>query len=515
MLKNRATNNYGISSWSDIWKFQTIDNLYITGSVVFDKNNNLLKDSGDPGMAGWKIFLQGPVNDTIVTKTDGSFTFSNLLAGTYTVREYILPGWSLSVPSQPQVYSIRLDTTKTFAVCNFLNYSPNAGKFDFLDGWNLISLPMNVVSNKLKDVFLSTAPLAFYYNGSYISSDTFTFGLGYWLKFPQAQSVWISGTLVLKDTFDLSIGWNLMGSLSDTVLAESLTTTPNNIIASYIFGFNGTLLSVDTLLPGKGYWIKTNQAGKLILSNAVQVFTKTENDNQSFDVMNSLTFCSDDLKKQKIFFSENINSKNLITRATLPPPMDGVFDVRFSDRMNTGSFAALIEESKLINVALPITVRSASYPLTVQWQIVDKGVSYQLELNNGQKIILEGSGETILAKNFDKSENYQDKFSLTILKHAEYDLPTSFEVAQNYPNPFNNNTSISISLPINSHVRLEVYNILGESVAVWLDKNIDAGYHIFNFDASALTSGVYYYRMTTNGSTGGQIIQPRRMILVK
>ena len=80
-------------------------------------------------------------------------------------------------------------------------------------------------------------------------------------------------------------------------------------------------------------------------------------------------------------------------------------------------------------------------------------------------------------------------------------LPKEFSLAQNYPNPFNPSTEIQFSLPVASHVRLEVFNILGQQVEVLVDGELSAGVHGATFDGSGRSSGIYFYRLThDNGS---------------
>jgi hypothetical protein len=89
-------------------------------------------------------------------------------------------------------------------------------------------------------------------------------------------------------------------------------------------------------------------------------------------------------------------------------------------------------------------------------------------------------------------------------------LPHEFALQQNYPNPFNPSTVIKFSLPMASHVKMDIFNILGQNVITLLDENMAAGNHQVNFDASSYPSGIYFYRWT---HTGGS--ETRKMILVK
>jgi hypothetical protein len=87
-------------------------------------------------------------------------------------------------------------------------------------------------------------------------------------------------------------------------------------------------------------------------------------------------------------------------------------------------------------------------------------------------------------------------------------IPQKFAVYANYPNPFNPSTFIRYDLPQAVHVTLDVYNILGQHVERLVDEVQPAGAHVFKFDASKLSSGVYYYRITA-----GSFSKVHKMIL--
>ncbi len=89
-------------------------------------------------------------------------------------------------------------------------------------------------------------------------------------------------------------------------------------------------------------------------------------------------------------------------------------------------------------------------------------------------------------------------------------LPVRFDLLQNFPNPFNPTTNIGIELPERAFVTMEVYNLLGQRIAVLLNKQLPAGSFNVPFNASGLPSGMYLYRMQANG-----FWSIRKMLLVR
>lgn len=91
------------------------------------------------------------------------------------------------------------------------------------------------------------------------------------------------------------------------------------------------------------------------------------------------------------------------------------------------------------------------------------------------------------------------------------DLPDKFVLDQNYPNPFNPSTIVSFSLPVAENTSLKIYNVLGSEIATLIDGvPLSAGTHTMKFDASRLSSGIYFYTLQA-GSTS----ITRKMLLMK
>ena len=92
------------------------------------------------------------------------------------------------------------------------------------------------------------------------------------------------------------------------------------------------------------------------------------------------------------------------------------------------------------------------------------------------------------------------KSFITTAVVAENDgIPTTIQLLQNYPNPFNPSTTLRFGLPTKAHISLAIYNTLGQKVGEPLNEDRSPGYHELRFNASALSSGVYFYRLQVGG----------------
>ncbi len=100
---------------------------------------------------------------------------------------------------------------------------------------------------------------------------------------------------------------------------------------------------------------------------------------------------------------------------------------------------------------------------------------------------------------------------------VEVDLtvPTDFSISQNYPNPFNPSTTIKFGLPVEAKVTINLFNTLGEKVAQLANTDFAAGNQRIDFNASNLSSGVYFYTIEAVGVDGTNFISSKKMMLMK
>jgi hypothetical protein len=92
----------------------------------------------------------------------------------------------------------------------------------------------------------------------------------------------------------------------------------------------------------------------------------------------------------------------------------------------------------------------------------------------------------------------------------EKELQTNFALSQNYPNPFNPTTKISYQITQNDFVSLKVYDVLGSEVTTLVNENKPAGNYEISFDASYLSSGIYFYKLQA-----GSFVETKKMILLR
>lgn len=138
---------------------------------------------------------------------------------------------------------------------------------------------------------------------------------------------------------------------------------------------------------------------------------------------------------------------------------------------------------------------------------------------------VQGAGNSNSPKNYEFTDsdlngysiNYRLKqidndgdFEYSASIEVQLDGPEKYELAQNFPNPFNPETNIMFTIKEKTVVKLSVFNILGETVAVLANEVKDAGSYSVRFDASNLNTGVYFYQLETKDFT-----QVNKMMFVK
>jgi hypothetical protein len=243
----------------------------------FISNNNDLYTPGTQGIVGYNSNNRVTLNDwknsfslkqdSLSISTDPTFvskTFSNL----HILTSGLSPVNSAATPIPDITTDIdgntRNATTPDIGADEFTpgEFSLN---INYSDGWNLVSVPLMATDYSKTTLFPTSTSSAFSYDGTYLANPTLTNRIGYWLKFGSTQTVSMSGSPLLLDTIDVQAGWNLIGSISFSVPTSSIIQIPADNIISSFYEFNRGYLPATSITPGKGYWVKIRQNGKLVL----------------------------------------------------------------------------------------------------------------------------------------------------------------------------------------------------------------------------------------------------------
>lgn len=109
-----------------------------------------------------------------------------------------------------------------------------------------------------------------------------------------------------------------------------------------------------------------------------------------------------------------------------------------------------------------------------------------------------------------KQVDFNGRYKYSNEIEVKVSIPNKYSLEQNYPNPFNPTTTISYSIKEKGFVTLKVFDILGNEVKTLVNEEQDAGSYKFDFNASALSSGIYFYTLNT-----GEFVLTKKMILLK
>lgn len=114
-----------------------------------------------------------------------------------------------------------------------------------------------------------------------------------------------------------------------------------------------------------------------------------------------------------------------------------------------------------------------------------------------------------------KQIDFNGTFEYSSVVEVDVNVLMQYALEQNFPNPFNPSTRIAFGLAVESLVSLKIFNILGQEVSTLINQNLSPGKHEYNFSASGLNSGVYFYKLEANGLNGQKFTSVKKMLLTK
>ncbi len=427
----------------------------------------------------------------------------------------------------------------------------------FLAGWNLMSIPVTP-ANSLASSIIGSNISPFYLYGfnnanGYVSKDSMLVGNGYWLGIEDSLNLSMIGVGATGTVTKSAVqGWNLVASpfilkylKSDVLFKKGLETISadsavtrgwiQNAYYDYLPTTKTYSLS-DTLKQWKGYWFAA------LVQDLQMKYDMLEGHGNPLKMQEDLLEPSVNDWKVNILASINGAEDNLLQFGANSKAGDG-FDARFdlakppvtptnssvqtyfdNSIWNTvfSKFAYDIKKAYASPAEGKIwefkVVSNTSGPVTLSWN--DILVQIPQALQNAYKFSLTGFGiQTPL--NMMSTTNY----SFTAEANAVYTFVInstvtgvdeneindySFRLEQNYPNPFNPSTVITYSIPEQTFVTIKVYDILGNEVTTLLNKQVNTGIHQVTFNASGLSSGVYFYTIKA-----GNFVNTKKLMLTK
>jgi photosystem II stability/assembly factor-like uncharacterized protein len=376
--------------------------------------------------------------------------------------------------SDSEVVHITVLDSATSSVVSF----PVAG------GWEMVSLPVVVADSSRTTLFPTSSSAAFSYEGGYAAKESLRTGSGYWVKFPAGQTVEVSGGNLVRDTVDMRANWNMIGSISVPVATADQVhpVTPLTVLSNY-FGYSGGYALADTLMPGRAYWVKVDQGGKLVLAASTgqtpgmsQAGPRgTARPSAAAETLSVLSVLDAGGGHGTLYFSASPLLSEVFELP--PPPPAGLFDLRFA----SGSMAATGEQLADARVL----VASARYPLSISWKIKRPSDEAALVIE-GAPTEMRGSGSVTIARRV-------SEIRVIRVSGSSAGPPAGYALARSYPNPFNPSTTIGFGMPVAGFVSLNVYNMLGEEIADLVNEQRERGWHLAVWNAGNVPSGVYFY----------------------
>lgn len=350
------------------------------------------------------------------------------------------------------------------------------------------------------------------YQVQYDGSDKFNFlpGKGFWVLSKnqvslskQTDAVMIDSTLIFR--IPLHKGWNIIGNTFPKSVnwseIRAVNSLPQN---SLIYWWEGRWTFPSLMEPYKGYYYfnSDNRSQLKLIYPVEQSLTKTNREN----------FVALPEDRVTISFAENeitasfngTASTGLDTNDYLLPNISfGGKSISFLQSSEAGVTRQLFVESqpkdssgnsfrfRVVNTSTTSDLLEITPSKNIQAEnvwLLDEKYSEFIDITVKDKFSIVPQDDpryyTLLIGSPEYINSIRSKF-----------LPVEYILYQNYPNPFNPETSIKYALPQNSHVKIKLFDILGNEVITLFEGEESAGVHTRTFDLSGFASGVYLYRL--------------------
>ncbi|WP_263784386.1 Ig-like domain-containing protein [Salinibacter grassmerensis] len=424
--------------------------------------------------------VSAPSNGTLTLSNDGSF-------------EYVPASGFANTDSF--TYEVADDSGATDQATVTLTVS-GVRTVNLDDGWNLVSLPYQS-GDQTFGTFLPSCTSGFLYdpssgNQSLSDGDTLTVGEAFWANCPSGTEE-VTGVKADSQTVSVAAGWNLVGPFGDSTDTGAISSDPQGIVESSLYGFDPSdgYTPVSTLVPGEGYWISVSASGTLTLGGGgggTSLAASTRLHNAGGDGKTASLQVTDAEGREATLLLRRDRPASKQTGHMLPPiPPGGTFDVRFAN----GRALATVEPDASTPSLHDVNLQGVAYPLTLRRQGSPR------------------AGGVLVRETRDSDADVRtltsDAPSVTLqngngqLQVGLQSVPEQFALRNSAPNPARGAATIAFSVPEQTHVTIDVFDVLGRKVATLTDGQKEPGQHDVRLNARSLSSGTYFYRMSAEG----------------
>ncbi len=567
----RATGNAGTGPWSEVWGFTTsvaLPSILGTGAgfalnlngsnYVSIPDDNIL----DPGTA---ITLEAWIKPGAVTTqrivckgnssgydlfmaSDGTLSFRINFNNTYRVYGTTVAsiGNWIHVAGTYDGSTIRLyvngeqeggDVTGTTISGNGADFTIGAqsngsnrytGVVDEVRIWNVVRTQTDIRNNMCQKLSGSESGLIGYWRFDETSGDSYSDETSNNFTLTGQNSagsehVWSGANIgdVSVTDYDAAGGYSATNTNGD---GDNLTatTTSGTITGIQVYRVNSNSMSAISTIPGT--WTSVDPLrywGVKVIGSSTPTYTVVYNYNGHPNLGTE-----SDLRLGK---RSNLSDANWVDAGATLDDVAKTLTVtgQTGTEYTLGSLTSPLPV-ELNSFSASISENSIKLSWRTETEVANYGFEVQrsVETNNWNKIgFVEGAGNSNSPKDYSFVDNNitagkysyrlkqidnDGKFSFSKTVEVNFGEPGEYTLSQNYPNPFNPVTTIKFSIPLSGNVKLTVYNILGEKIAELINGYKDAGVHTINFNATQFNSGLYLYKLESNG-----FIQTRKMLLIK
>lgn len=514
-------------------------NMTITGSGSGDSwsADILVADAGGVEVSNTLTFGQDPAATDGIDAGMDEFELPPLPpAGVFDTR-FNLPGNVASL--------VDIRNSADEAITWNLGLQAGAAGYPVTLSWNPNNLPDGSVM--LKDPF----------GGSVVS-----------VNMKSESSVEISNTSItslvieysqmMNMMIDVASGWNIVSAPMDMEDMSVSAVYPDAV--SQAFGFNNGYVTVNTCVPGYGYWVKFDQAHQIQMIGqptgydvAIKEGWNLVGPMEYEMIVNGIGTNPAGLLASSFYeFSSGYNvATSLMPGHGYWIKSSGNGALTYSSKAAksgkpaeeiaasgslvitdaAGNSARLMLGANVNNPELyelpplpPTEVfdirfaNNSRVEASIKSEIKMQGVVYPVTVSaEGSPVtITDNLGGAVLSSVIKAGEQIVIADSrISSLSVSSVEIPEEFSLGQNYPNPFNPSTTISFALPVDAKVTVSLYNMLGEKVTNVVAKDFSAGTHEVKLNAGHLASGMYIYTISATGVDGKNFTDTRKMMLMK